>query len=102
MGLILPAALLYVLTSMFGDYDDTATRWKAFVIALAAGVIEYFGVQKVSSVPAALGVLLLSCLAVAALLAVSCRIAVKSALKIAAIFMAARIAFGALIVALTE
>lgn len=102
MGLILPAALLYVLTSMFGDYDDTATRWKAFVIAVAAGVIEYFGVQKVSGLAGALGVLLLSCLAVVALLVVWCRIAAKSAVKIAVIFMAVRIAVGAMIVALTE
>lgn len=94
MGLILPAALLYMLTSMFGDYDDTSSRWKAFVIALAAGVIEYFGVQKISSLAGALGVLLLSMLAVTALLILWCRISVKSAAKISVIFMVARIALG--------
>ena len=101
MGFLVDAVLLYVLTTTFGDYKDTSTRWKVLAIVIAAAIVLGFVAVKHPSDAGLMLEIVLSAITVTLLLVFWCRMSWTSALKITGIYMGIRLALSLVIEALT-
>jgi hypothetical protein len=88
MGILFSTIYFYFLTTIFGDYKDTSTRWKAFVIVLAGGIVQAVCILKFPQQIGVVGTLLLSTGTMVLLLVGWCRISLLSAIKIVGCFLA--------------
>lgn len=95
MAIIVNAILLYVLVSIFGNSSDPSSRWKVFIVAVLVAIGEGAAATALRVWWWAIVLLVASAAIVAVALELWCKLPRATAIKIAAIFMAVRIALAA-------
>src|SRR5262245_59739355 len=88
MGIVIGTIYFYFLTWFFGDHNDAASRWKAFLIVLAGGVVQAVCILEFPDAIGPIGRLLHSTGVMVMLLVTWSRVSLPSALKIVACFLA--------------
>ena len=88
VGIILNSIYFYFLISVFGDNQGEASRWHAFFIVLAGGIVQAICLLKFPDQIGLLGTALLSTGVMVLLLVIWLRTSLVSAIKIVGCFLA--------------